>query len=204
MNIFIAHTPLQNFIAGTIAKQFFSNQKSKNILFSSIPNADLEYFEEYYYLEPNGYVSKIRATLRAKKKIIDLLKLSKCNLFIPHTGALLDNYFFYQFQNNKYQNKINFYYEGILYFYKYREPFKRKTHLKRKIFGFLSGMKYQYNEIIFPAMHCRVNTIYTILPKYTLGPTEKMKKVIIRQHTYQGDKNRILILGGKTIFIRSF
>jgi len=84
-----------------------------------------------------------------------------------------------------------------LYFYEYREPFKRKTHLYRKIFGTLSGMTYQYSEVIFPAMDNRVDSIYTILPKYTLGDKDRMKKVDIRRRDYRGDPNRVLILGGK-------
>ncbi len=197
LNIFIAHTPLQNFIAGSIAKQFLSDKIKENVLITSVPNSDLNYFSYYHNLEPKGFFSKIWSVLKAKRRVKKLLNEGSCNLFIPHTGALLDNYFYYNYPVIEKGNTINFYYEGLLYFYEYREPYKRKTHLYRKIFGLLFGLRYQYNEVIFPAKDGRISSIYTILPEYTLGDQDKMKRIDIRQYDYRGDKKIILILGGK-------
>jgi hypothetical protein len=58
-------------------------------------------------------------------------------------------------------------------------------------------MKYKREEQIFPASDNRVNAIYSILPEYTLGPPEKIKKINIRQPTFTGDREKVLILGGK-------
>jgi hypothetical protein len=196
-NIFIAHTPLQNFIASKIVEQFGNNKSSQNILYSSVVAENTRAFDSYNYIQKNGFFKKAADTIKAKQSITDLVKSRPCTLFIPHTGALLDNYFFYSFPKKGHALAINFYYEGILYFYKYAEPLRRKTHFSRKLFGLLAGFNYQIEPIIFPADDPSINKIYTILPEFTLGPKEKMQKISLIKEDYKSEKNRILIMGGK-------
>lgn len=196
-NIFISHTPLQNFIASKIVEQFFSTEIFKNIMYTSVNLKNEEAFHEYFLIERDNMVKKLIKTYKAKKKISKVLRTRKCNLFIPHTSAFLDNYFFYSFPISKYQVDLNFYYEGILYFYDYKEPLKKKTHLQRMLFAFLTGFKYNFNPIIFPYNNPLIHKIYSILPEFTLGPKEKILNVSLLKDTYSSKKNSILIMGGK-------
>lgn len=196
-NIFISHTPLQNFIASKIVEQFFSTSIFKNIMYTTVNVKNEEIFHEYFLIEKENMLKKLIKTFKAKKKISKVLKTRKCNLFIPHTSALLDNYFFYSFPVSKYQVDLNFYYEGILYFYDYEEPLKRKIHFQRRLFAFLIGFRYNFNPIIFPYNNPIIYKIYSILPEFTLGPKEKIFNVSLLTDSYSSKKNTVLIMGGK-------
>jgi len=197
INIFIAHTPLQNFIASKIVAQYFHPERNRNILYTSVSVENTIGFDEYYLIDKNRTFTKILNTYKAKNRISKLLKSRECNLFISHTGALLDNYFFYSFPREKFHVAINFYYEGILYFYEYEEPLQKKLHFSRKLMGYLVGFDYKINPIIFPADNPGINKIYSILPKFTLGPKEKIKEVSLLKDTYKSKEDCILIMGGK-------
>lgn len=196
-NIFIAHTPLQNFIAQKIVEQNFPSANYTNILYTSVSMEADGTFCEYNHIDKFDFFKKITNTLKAKREISKTLKQNACSVFIPHTGALLDNYLFYSFAKEKYEVEINFYYEGILYFYNYEEPFKRKTHFSRKLMGYLAGFDYKIRPGIFPADNPRIHKIYSILPQFTLGPKDKIIKVSIAKENYISKKNCILIMGGK-------
>ena len=196
-NIFIAQTPLQNFIASKIVEQFFRGNGNKNMLFTSAKIDDASCFDEYFPIEKDKVLHKISDTYLAKIKIKKELKSDKCSLFIPHTSALLSNYFFYGYSHGKKEVDINFYYDGILYYYEYDEPYRPKLHISRKIFAFLIGFKYRRIPRIFPANHPEINKIYSIFPEFTIGPAEKMVKVSLLKEKYVGQKNHVLIIGGK-------
>ncbi|NAS10973.1 polysialyltransferase family glycosyltransferase [Poritiphilus flavus] len=196
-NIFIAHTPLQNFIASKIVKQYFNDSGINNMLYTTVAWKNKEHFNSYHFINKNSFFSKTVNTYMAKKEIGRILKSRPCNLFIPHTSALLDNYFFYSFPREKYGVRINFYYEGILYFYEYHEPFIPKVHLKRKWFALLCGFVYKRNPTIFPEDSSGIYKIYSILPEFTIGPAEKITKVSILEEDYIGKENCALIIGGK-------
>ncbi len=196
-NIFIAQTPLQNFMAVKIVEQFFMEDGSTNCLYSSIAMDDTSCFDEYYLIEKKESFKKISNTYNAKKEISKRLKSGKSELFIPHTSAILSNYFFYSFPRDKFSVNLNFYYEGILYFYKYYEPYKPKTHLVRKIFSYLVGFNYNRNPEILPVDDRSIAKIYSIFPEHTLGPEHKMVEVSLRKAKYVSKKNCVLIVGGK-------
>jgi hypothetical protein len=196
-NIFIAHTPLQNFIAGKIVQQFFNEDIFTNNLYTSVSTDDIGLFKKTHLIEKKGSFKKITQVLKNRRSINNLLKYGNSQIFIPHTAALLDNYYFYDFPLEKYNSKINFYYEGILYFYKYLAPVNKKTHLLRKIIGLLSGINYKIEEEILPVNNIRVNKIYSILKKFTLGPVEKIEEISLLQKTYKAIPGNILIMGGK-------
>ena len=202
-NIFLSHTPLQNFISLKVAQQFFSSEDFKNLLVTSIPTSDIKFFDSHVLIDKNSFVHKTINTFRAKKKIEGILKKQRASIFISHTSPLLDNYFFYVFPLEKYDVDLNFYYEGILSFYEYREPYDPKKHLSRKLFGLLCGMGYQRNPVIFPAYDSKVHTIYSILPKFTLGPKEKIKEISLLQERYAANTSNILIMGGKPTLLEN-
>lgn len=196
-NIFIAHTPLQNFIVGKIVEQFFNQDSFTNKLYTSVSTEHSGIFKETLLIEKKRSFKKITQILKIKTCINRAIKEGSCQIFIPHTAALLDNYYFYNFPLNKYNAKINFYYEGILYFYKYLAPFNKKIHLTRKLIGLFGGMNYQIEPQILPVNDTRVNKIYSILKKFTLGPVEKIEEVSLLQSSYKAILNNVLIMGGK-------
>lgn len=196
-NIFIAHTPLQNYIAERIIQQFFQAKNFENSLYTSVHNDNHDYFKELVVIEKKAGIKKVVQLFKIKHKINSILKKGNCQVFIPHTAALLDNYYFYSFPLHKYNTKINLYYEGILYFYKYEAPFTRKTYLTRKLIGFLNGYNYQMELKILPVDDFRVHSIYTILKKFTLGPREKIREISLLKEKYKPQTNSVLIMGGK-------
>ena len=97
VNIFITHTPLQNFIAAKIATQFYGTKEYKNVLYSSVSVEDTSVFDDYMFINKGRFFKKILSTYLVKRKIERLIKYNKTRVFISHTAALLDNYFFYSF-----------------------------------------------------------------------------------------------------------
>ncbi len=197
VNVFIAHTPLQNFIATKIVKQYYTSKEYKNVLYSSVYIKDNTDFQEYKFINKGSLWSKTINTYRVKKRIEKIIKRNKTNIHIAHTGALLDNYFFYSFPLHKYEAKINFFYEGVLYFYEYRQKTEGKEHLKRRLYGLLCNSKYNAKPVIFPSNDSRISKVFSILPEFTLGPQEKIVDVSISREEYKGKQNTILIMGGK-------
>lgn len=196
-NIFIAHTPLQNFIASKIVHQFFSSSTFHNIIYTSVAFESNDVFDEHHFIDKENLIKKIFNTYRAKINIVKKIKHNPTAIFIAHTSALLDNYFYYSFTGEQYGLKINFFYEGVLYFYEYHQDLKNVELKKRKFFGLFCNIKYQISSLIFPADDDRINCIYSILPEFTLGPISKIKKVNVLKEDYESKPNAILILGGK-------
>lgn len=196
-NIFIAHTPLQNFIAESIVVQYFKDHTFVNRLYTSVNSKNNGLFDERELFDKNKKFKKVIQVIKTKREINNLIKKGNCQIFIPHTAALLDNYYFYTFPIEKYGAKINFYYEGILYFYKYLEPYKKHTHIPRKLMGFLGGFNYNVEPEILPVNNKKINKIYTVLKKFTLGPKEKIFEVSLLKENYKPNPGNILILGGK-------
>ncbi len=196
-NIFIAHTPLQNFVAAGIVGQFFSSTDYENVLFTSVSSSNKALFAKTFLIAKQSIIKGIWQTWKAKRNISNILKENSSNLFIPHTSAILDNFFFYSFPVAKYKVNINFYYEGILYFYPYREPFKLKSHLFRKLLGFLYGFNYRIEPEILPVNNLKVHCIYTILKRHTLGPKSKLREISLLNQTFEANVDHVLIMGGK-------
>ena len=196
-NIFIAHTPLQNMIVSRIVQQYFRSESHSNYLFTSVLPEQNVCFKGIYTIDKSSTFRKILQTYAAKNRIKKLLDRNGGNLFIPHTGALLDNYFFYSYPHKDRNVFLNFYYDGILYFYKYLEPYRKEHHRDRERFAKLLGFKYQREPEIFPAEHPDVTRIYSVFPEFTLGPDHKLKEVSLQQEDYRADSRAVLILGGK-------
>jgi hypothetical protein len=197
INIYIAHTPFQNYVVSRIAKQYGSDPDVSNILFTSsfaVSSAD---FDKTFFLGKGNIGFRITALSKARRRIARYLSIRNAQLFIPHTSALLDNYFFYTYPKKKRGFGINLYYEGILYFYPYHEPYRWKMHLPRSILGFILSMPYKRTSLICPVEDKSVQYIYTILPEFTLGPSAKFKQVTLEEPHYTPNPSRILILGGK-------
>lgn len=195
-NIFIAHTPLQNLVAVNIVNQYFKNAQNHNTLISSVPCKEEDVFNTIKTIRKNNKLNLFRDTYSAKAYIDKSVKNQPCSLFISHTSGLLDNYVFFQLPKKYNSLKINFFYDGILYFYKYKEPFK-KIHNTRKKIGKLMGISYRFVPEIFPHDSPRINAIYTVLPNFTLGSKNKLVKVEMLANTYKPNKKSALILGGK-------
>lgn len=195
-NIFIAHTPLQNLVAVNIVNQFFKEKQYHNTIISSVPSITNEVFDTIKTIRKNNKLNLLWDIYCAKKHIDESVKDQACSFFISHTSGLLDNYVFYQLTRNNTSAKVNFFYDGILYFYEYKEPFK-KIHKTRKKIGRLMGITYRFEPEIFPFDSAKINAIYTVLPKFTLGSKNKLVKVEMRGNTYVPRKTSALILGGK-------
>lgn len=197
-NIFIAHTPLQNFIVKKIIEQYFASAYYCNFLFTSVVTESGKFLNEINLINKETFKLKIKQLPKERRKILKILRdNNKSEVFIPHTSALLDNYLFYSFPSKKHGVKLNFYYEGILYFYNYRENYNYRIHLKRMVFGLLTGIRYKFHSEIFPANSNKINKIYSIFPTFTIGCKKKMKEIVLLEQCYSSKKNVVLILGGK-------
>ncbi|WP_235856347.1 alpha-2,8-polysialyltransferase family protein [Flagellimonas oceanensis] len=195
-NIFIVHTPLQNYFVTQIAENFFGGNQYENILISSVQSKEVDMFDRIQIIEKKNGIKKIIGTLKSKFLIDRYSKKKEVKIFISHTSGLLDNYIFNRIKESRPSIEINFFYDGILYFYCYRERF-RKSHKTRKIIGRLIGIDYKYDPVIFPHDSEKISKIYTMLPKYTLGLPEKHVKVELRGLEYRPKPLSSLILGGK-------
>lgn len=198
-NLFIAHTPLQNFVIKLIIEQYFYGVDNvRNYLFTSVElDSGLNYFDEIYIINKNSTFKKIINLFQCKYKITRIIATQNSNsIFIPHTSALIDNFLFYGVSHKDYNVDLNFYYEGILYLYNYRETYKFQTHFKRLIFGFLLGICYKYNPNITPFNSNLVNKVYTLFPEHTVAPKEKLQKIKVNIDRYVA-LDKVLILGGR-------
>lgn len=195
-NIFIAHTPLQNLVAINIVNQFFKDEQYHNTLISSVPCKTKNVFNTIRTIRKNNNLKLLWDTYSAKIYIDKSVKTQACSFFISHTSGLLDNYIFYELANNNTSLEVNFFYDGILYFYEYKEPLK-KIHDTRKKIGKWLGISYKFTPKIFPYNSSEIKAIYTVLPKFTLGAKNKLVKVAMQANTYEPNKRSALILGGK-------
>jgi len=208
MNIFICQTPFQGFYAKRIIENICLSSKNQQqfvIYHSGFEDIlDLEGVRLINLDIKQGFLSsysKFRSAIRFIRNIRNTGK--EVNFFIPHRGGLIANYIFHnQAFNDNDKVFINFYYEGILYLYDYKEPLK-SFHHKRFVLGILCGFKYKRNELILPYNSDRINKIYTPIKKYTKGPIEKLIKVEFKRQEGIKDKSNVhLILGGPVSFIK--
>jgi hypothetical protein len=58
-------------------------------------------------------------------------------------------------------------------------------------------MRYVQKPNIFPHDDPKINKIFSILPKFTLGPKDKIVGVSILKDNYKANKKALMIMGGK-------
>ena len=208
MYLFICQTPFQLFYVEKILhKMQFNNIGKVIILHSNLLIKDFEILTniEFINITAKSNFHNVIVLRSALKAITSLLEgEEKINVFSSHTGGLIANFLFF---NKKYQNKIifNFYYEGILYFYKFKEKFQW-VHFKRMLVAFIVGFRYRYQKEIFPYNSEKINCIYTPLIEKTLGDSKKLKFVSL-----SGEKkpiatrvNSCLIIGGPISNLKNY
>lgn len=203
INVFLAHTPFHCFMIKAVLETIGISQNAKtNILFHTTPIHEKmgELFDDAVFIDKRSLVDKIIKTREARVRMESYLESSaqnQVNFYISHTGAALDNYVFHQLKSKHKNINVSLFYDGVLYFYKYKQPYKRKEHLSRKIYGTIFNLKYVYDENIIPTEFSKIDKIYTPFPSYSDFPKEKMVQItfdkVINQHISKG---KCLILGG--------
>lgn len=193
--VFLAHTPLQVFFVEQIIEQE-KLQVNICVLITSVIPSNPNLFDKVIFIPKKNGFTKVAKTLKARLFLRRIPSKNKVSFFISHTSALLDNYVFYTLKRNDPELAINFFYDGILYFYDYQEKHK-KTHRIRRLIGFLVGINYHFEPRIVPFDLIDNGIIYTILSKFTLGNKSKHKEIELQKKNYNAIKNNTLILGGK-------
>jgi len=193
--IFLAHTPLQVFFVEKIIEQE-KPQKGIYILISSVVPANPNLFDKCILIPKKNGLLKLVKTFKAKLLLKKHTANNNASLFISHTSALLDNYVYYSLKRQQPDLSVNFFYDGILYFYDYQEKYG-KTHNIRKLIGFLVGINYHFEPRIVPFDLIDNGLIYTILSEFTLGDKGRHVEIELQKKGYSTIKNNVLILGGK-------
>ncbi len=183
-------------MALNIINSHFSGLEYENTLISSVSAEKNKNLHKFILIRKSSKIKSFWDTAKAKRYIDKTVKRGKCCFFISHTSGLLDNYVFFQLLEKFPTHSLNFFYDGVLYFYDYKEP-KKKVHELRSKVGGLLGINYKFEPQIFPNQSSRIDSIYTVLPSFTLGPKEKMREVVIVSEDYVSKENTVLILGGK-------
>ncbi len=213
MNIFICQTPFQLFYANQIIKHFniISGVINNCLVFHSNLNIELNTDDtkiEYFNLGNERGVLNRFIQFKKAKKIIDIIVKTpnqNSNFFIPHISGFLSNYIFYceKLAENK-NCSLNFFYEGVLYFYDFEERFQ-KFHRNRFLLGVLLGIRYKYNKIIFPYKSQKIKHIYTPIQKFTKGDVKKLIEIPFKlEKEIEANPHHYLILGGPVSFLKSF
>lgn len=212
MNIFICQTPFQLFYVNQIIKYFIitNGVKRNSLVFHSNLNVGINSYDNIEYFNLGNESGKFKRFIQFKKavKIINkIVKTSthKTDFFLPHTSGLLSNYIFnYKKLVHKNNINLNFFYEGILYFYDYEENFQ-KFHKQRYLLAVLLGFRYRYNKTILPYNCVNIKHIYTPIKKFTLGDRSKVIEVPFKQEkSIEINRNHYLILGGPISFLKDF
>ncbi len=203
MNVFICQSPFQLYYAARIIK--FKVASTNGLKFCII-HSNLkceEIIKDFPSIELlnstlSGSPFKKVFQLRRIKSRIDYLAKQNDDLsfYMPHIGGFIANYIFFSKKLTS-KTDLNFYYEGILYFYDYTEPYAIH-HFKRTLLGLIVGFKYRYRKVIFPYNAKDINKIYTPLKIKTKGPEHKLIEVLLTkdQKLPKKEKRAYLILGG--------
>ena len=209
MNIFICQTPFQLYYATIIIKHLgFSNNLKFCIIHSNLNCDELNEYSEVELLNSLSSRQTINTVKQLKtiKNRIDELVSQKdiTNFFMPHSGGFIANYVFFS-KKLKNKIKVNFYYEGILYFYDYQESY-RLYHLKRILLGYTLGFKYHYVKNILPYNSDKIEKIYSPLKALTKGPINKIVELPFSSKIKKTpkEKDAYLILGGPINNLQDF
>jgi hypothetical protein len=203
MNVFICQTPFQLYYATRIIKFLAASNEGLKlcIIHSNLKCEEIKKgFPNIELLNstPSGSPFTKIFQLRTIKSRIDYLVRQNDSLrfYMPHVGGFLANYIFFCKKFTE-KTELNFFYEGILYFYDYKEPYAAH-HLKRSLLGVIVGFTYRYRKVIFPYNSKAINKIYTPLKAKTKGPKNKLIEVLLsKDGRLAKEKNSAyLILGG--------
>ena len=109
-------------------------------------------------------INRILHFRKIKKAILAKAKNGEAiSIFIPHTLGILSNYAYYVLAK-KYKNvKLNLFYEGVIFFYKYNHNIKNNLsyYLSRSIAGLFSGMPYNINGDLLDLQNSKIYKIYS-------------------------------------------
>ncbi|GAA3566002.1 hypothetical protein [Snuella lapsa] len=210
MNIFICQTPFQLFYAYELINYLTKRSENKRflIIHSSL-KVNTKNTKNIDYIRVDNTAKLVKSFFQLKKVIGALKEIVKENqsdvsIFIPHIGGLLANYIYF---NNKFRKtfkcEVNFFYEGVLYFYDYKERFK-KYHFKRIAISLFLGFLYRYKETILPYESDKISYIYTPLRKFTKGKERKKIEVQFNNSGSSFGKENFLILGGPVSYLKEF
>lgn len=202
MNIFICQTPFQLFYAFQLIRNFGKTKYC--IIHSNLDLSNYEIDSDALLISTKDRNLSLIGSIVNYHSIFDQIRNfnkdeSQVSFFIPHRGGLIANYIYH---NKKFLN-VNFYYEGVLYFYDYSEPYN-KHHVQRAILGLTIGFRYKYDKVIYPYLEERVKRIYTPIAELTKGDKEKLVEVKFKISNITENTSRAyLILGGAVPYIKS-
>jgi hypothetical protein len=198
INIFVAHTPFHVFVIDKIIKSY-DLDKNVNFMINSIPLKE-DYFDESIFIDKKDFFKKVINTVKAKRKILHYLNKKELNItfYIAHTDGLIDNYIYFSLMRRYENMKINLYYDGILSFYDYKQPYVIGQHIKRSIYAILNGFLYKYSPDIIPLEEDRIHKVFNPLPHAVKNfAPEKVSKFNLKPERYiEPISKRCLILGG--------
>lgn len=204
-HIFVCHTPFQLLYAELIITHLRDRSMTHNYIVVH-PNLKIQSFKskvKYVNYGDNYKLKNCKKLIKTYKVLRRFLfdKSTNTEFYFSHISGLFPNYIFFNSEvlNN---NKLNLFYEGILYLYDYNETFC-KTHLKRKIASFLLGFNYKYVRKILPINSPKISCIYTPYPELTKGQNRKKVKVKFEDSPQNNSKEKgILILGGPVDYLQ--
>lgn len=175
MNIFVCQTPFQLFYAFLLIRKF--GKEKYCIIHSDLDLSNYEIGSHGVTMNTKekglSIIGSVFNYRRIIKQINNFNKTEKqIAYFIPHVGGLIANYIYH----NKKVKEINFFYEGVLYFYDFIEPYN-KNHFKRTVLGLAIGFTYRHKKVIYPYRSTKIKHIYTPIKLLTKGNKEKIIEV---------------------------
>jgi hypothetical protein len=210
MYLFICQTPFQlSYVKRIILKRKIDSKKIIIIHSGLIINEFKGQIQFINTKSLKGFFSEMLVMKKTIFTINNLLKnKTKIQLFIPHIGGFIANYLFFV-KKFKSQIDVNFYYEGVLYFYEYKEKL-HFFHIQRIVMSIFMGFVYKYKPQILPIDSKRINHIFTPIKHITKGDKKKMIEVSLGK-IYAGKKNQtqektchFLILGGPIVNLGTY
>lgn len=207
MNIFICQTPFQLFYALQIIEYLKCSKLENTDAFTIIhPNLNINNggdIQSLNYKIKSGLIADFRELKRIKNYIKKrlLLKNEQTRFFFSHKGGLLANYIYHNKRSRQKHIELNFFYEGILSFYDFKEKLQ-VFHFKRILTSLFLGYVYRFERIILPYNSDRIANIYTPILKYTKGNKKKIIEVpFLNNNKTTTDVNSVLILGGPISYL---
>lgn len=165
---FVVCTPFQRFVVEEIVLQFkfentvcfdFTRQKKmKRLQQTNFNNVQHIRYNLNGIKRINTFRKEINSFIENKEKI---------TFFIPHAQHFLTSYL-YRLSTNNSNFKIKVFYEGASIFIDdYRAQATRKTILKRKLLGAISGFSYKHYNQLYPMGLRNISEVYTPLKSFT-------------------------------------
>jgi len=210
MNIFICQTPFQKFYAleliGFLKRSNLENNNEFLIIHSNLKFKETNDIIYVSYSSQKGIIANFWKLKGVFQLINSRLKIKNefTRFFISHTGGLISNYLFNSKHSIRGDIELNLFYEGILYFYDYKEKYNI-NHVKRKFIAYLLGWKYIFNSTILPYDSNKIKNIYSPAKQFTKGDKNKIVEVPFSKKDITSERtNSVIILGGPVDYLNLF